>query len=86
MSCVDENGNLITITGIEELDVKVIENKAEISASSGGSEAYVSGWTQQVVRGTGYKCWVFQMLPEKSLWSKQIMILSGLHEESKCNC
>lgn len=61
VSYVDENGNLITITGVEELDGKVIENHAEISASSGGSEVYASGWTQQVVTGTGYKCWVFQM-------------------------
>ena len=61
VSYVDENGNLITLTGVEELDGKVIENKAEISASSGGSEVYASGWTKQVVTGTGYKCWVFQM-------------------------
>jgi hypothetical protein len=58
---VDENGNIVTLTGIEELDGKVIENKAEISASSGGSEVYASGWTQQVITGTGYKGWTFQM-------------------------
>ena len=61
VSYVDENGNLITLTGVEELDGKVIENQAEISQKSGGSEVYISGWTQQVVAGTGYKCWVFQM-------------------------
>ena len=58
---VDENGNIVTLTGIEELDGKVIENKAEISAGSGGSEVYASGWTQQVITGTGSKCWTFQM-------------------------
>ena len=58
---VDENGNLITVTGVEELDGKVIENQAEISHKSGGTEVYASGWTQQVVTGTGYKCWTFQM-------------------------
>ena len=61
VSYIDENGNLITITGVEELDAKVIENKSEISASGSGSEVYASGWTQQVITGTGYKCWVFQV-------------------------
>lgn len=61
VSYVDENGNLITLTGVEELDGKVIENRAEISHKSGGTEVYASGWTQQVVTGTGYKCWTFQM-------------------------
>ena len=58
---VDENGNLITITGVEDLDGKVIENQAEISHKSGGTEVYASGWTKQVITGTGYKCWTFQM-------------------------
>jgi hypothetical protein len=61
VSYVDENGNLIVLTGVEELDGKVIENQAEISQKSGGTEVYASGWTQQVVTGTGYKCWTFQM-------------------------
>ena len=58
---VDENGNIITLTGVEELDGKVIENQAEISHKSGDTEVYASVWTQQVVTGTGYKCWTFQM-------------------------
>lgn len=61
VSYVDENGNLITLTGVEELDGKVIENHAEISQKSGDIEVGASGWTQQVVTGTGYKCWTFQM-------------------------
>lgn len=61
VSYIDENGNLVTLTGVEELDGKVIENQAEISAKSGGSEVYASGWTQQVVTGTEYKCWTFQV-------------------------
>lgn len=61
VSYVDENGNLITLTGVEELDGKVIENQAEISQKSGGTEVYASGWTKIVVTGTGYKCWTFQM-------------------------
>jgi len=61
VSYVDENGNIVTITGVEDLDGKVIENQAEISHKSGGTEVYASGWTKQVVTGTGYKCWTFQM-------------------------
>ena len=61
VSYVDENGNLITLTGVEELDGKVIENQAELSQKSGGAEVYASGWTKIVVTGTGYKCWTFQM-------------------------
>ena len=55
---IDENGNLVTITGVEELDGKVIENSAEISSSNG---AYASSWTKLVVTGTGYKCWTINM-------------------------
>lgn len=58
---VDENGNLITLTGVEELDGKVIENKAEISHESEGAKVSASGWSKVVVSGTGYKCWTFQM-------------------------
>ena len=54
---VDENGVLVTITGVEELDGKVIENSAEVS--SGGS--YVSSWSSTVITGTGYKCWTVNM-------------------------
>lgn len=54
---VDENGNLVMITGVEELDGKVIENKAEVQ--NGGS--YASSWTTQIISGTGYKCWTIQM-------------------------
>ena len=57
VSYIDENGVLVTITGIEELDGKVIENSAEVS--SGGSHA--SAWTSQVITGTGYKCWTVNM-------------------------
>lgn len=61
VSYVDENGNLVTLTGVEELDGKVIENKAEIDYKNGGTEVSASGWTQQVITGTGYKCWTFQV-------------------------
>lgn len=61
VSYVDENGNLVKLTGVEELDGKVIENQAEISYSNGGTEVHASGWTQQVIVGTGYKCWVFKV-------------------------
>jgi len=54
---VDENGNLVTLTGIENLDGKVIESKAEIK--DGNSQA--SAWSSQVITGTGYKCWTIQM-------------------------
>ena len=57
VSYIDENGVLVTITGVEELDGKVIENSAEVS--SGG--AYASSWTKQVITGTGYKCWTIRM-------------------------
>ena len=54
---VDENGNLVTLTGIEDLDGKVIGDS--IKASSGGS--YVEGWSSVVITGTGYKCWTVKM-------------------------
>lgn len=54
---IDENGNLITITGIEDLDRKVIENKAEIIDGKSSSSA----WSSVVVTGTGYKCWTINM-------------------------
>ena len=54
---VDENGNIVILTGVEDLDGKVIVNKAEVK----DGESYASGWTLQVVNGTGYKCWTFQM-------------------------
>ena len=57
VSYVDENGVLITITGVEDLDGKVIENSAEVS--SGG--AHASSWSSMVITGTGYKCWTLKM-------------------------
>lgn len=54
---VDENGVLVTITGVEELDGLAIENKAEID----GNGIHASGWTQQTITGTGYKCWTINM-------------------------
>lgn len=54
---VDENGVLVTITGVQELDGLVLENKAEISGDGG----YASAWTQQIITGTGYKCWTINM-------------------------
>jgi len=58
VSYIDEYGNLVTITGVEELDGKVIESSAEISS---GNSAYASAWTQQIVTGTGYKSWTIRM-------------------------
>ena len=58
VSYVDENGNLVTITGVEELDGKVIEAKAETTNENGTTS---SVWSQVVVSGTGYKCWTVQM-------------------------
>lgn len=46
VSYVDENGNLVTLTGVEDLDGKVIGD---------------SSWTSIVISGTGYKCWTMQM-------------------------
>lgn len=57
VSYIDENGVLVTITGVEDLDGKVIENSSEVS--SGGS--YVGGWSSTVITGTGYKCWTIKM-------------------------
>lgn len=54
---VDENGNLVKITGVEELDGKIIENSAEIEKGGGT----ISSWTKQEITGTGYKCWTVQM-------------------------
>ena len=54
---VDENGNIVTITGVEDLDGKVIESKAEIK----DGESYACAWSSQVITGTGYKCWTIQM-------------------------
>lgn len=57
VSYIDENGVLVTITGIEDLDNKVLENKAELS--NGGSSAKV--WSKTVISGTGFKCWTVKM-------------------------
>lgn len=57
VSYIDENGVLVTITGVEDLDGKVIENSSEVS--SGGS--YAGSWTSTVITGTGYKCWTIKM-------------------------
>lgn len=57
VSYIDENGVLVTITGVEDLDGKVIENSAEVS--SGGS--YAGSWSSTVITGTGYKCWTIKM-------------------------
>ena len=54
---IDENGNLVILSGVEELDGKVIENKTEMKI--GGF--YSSEWTSQLITGTGYKCWTVQM-------------------------
>ena len=54
---VDENGNIVTLTGVEDLDGKVIESKAEIK----DGDSYASAWSSQVITGTGYKCWTIQM-------------------------
>lgn len=57
ISYVDENGILVTITGVEELDGKVIENSTELSSSG----SYAGSWTSVVITGTGYKCWTLRM-------------------------
>lgn len=54
---VDEKGVLVTVTGVEELDNLVLENKAEIS----GDGYFSSAWTKQTVTGTGYKAWTINM-------------------------
>ena len=48
---IDENGVLVTITGVEELDGKVIEN----SNSDG------SAWSKQIMTGTNHKCWTIRI-------------------------
>ena len=57
VSYIDENGVLVTITGVEDLDGKVIENSAEVE--KGGS--YAGAWSSMVITGTGYKCWTLKM-------------------------
>lgn len=57
VSYIDENGVLVTITGVEDLDGKVIENSAEVSSSG----SYAGSWTSTVITGTGYKCWTIKM-------------------------
>ncbi len=57
VSYVDEEGMLVTITGVEELDGKVIENSAEVSRDG----SYTGSWTSVVITGTGYKCWTLRM-------------------------
>ena len=57
VSYVDEDGILVTITGVEDLDGKVIENSAEVSSDG----SYASSWSSVVITGTGYKCWTIRM-------------------------
>jgi hypothetical protein len=57
VSYIDENGILVTITGVEDLDGKIIENGVEVE--KGGSHA--SAWSSTVITGTGYKCWTLRM-------------------------
>lgn len=57
VSYIDENGNLITVTGVEDLDNMVIENSAEIRKDG----SYAGAWSKTVVSGTGYKCWIIKM-------------------------
>lgn len=57
LSYVDENGNLIKVTGVEELDGLVLENSAEISKNG----SYAGAWSKTVISGTGYKCWTVKM-------------------------
>ena len=57
VSYIDEDGNLVTITGVEDLDGKVIENSAEVS----NGDTYASSWSSVVITGTGYKCWTIRM-------------------------
>ena len=49
VSYVDEDGILVTITGVEDLDGKVIENSAEVSSDG----SYASSWSSVVITGTG---------------------------------
>lgn len=57
VSYIDENGVLVTITGVEELDGKVIENSAEVEKVG----SYARAWSSMVFTGTGYKCWTLRM-------------------------
>lgn len=54
---IDENGNLVTITGVEDLDNIVIENSNEIK--KGG--IYVGVWSKNIIPGTGHKSWIIKM-------------------------
>ena len=53
----DENGVLVTISGVEDLDGKVIENSAEVEKDG----SYAHAWSSTVISGTGYKCWTLKM-------------------------
>lgn len=57
VSYVDENGTLVTITGVDELDGKAIENDVELN--SGGVS--FGSWTSLTITGTGFKCWTLNM-------------------------
>lgn len=57
VSYVDEKGNIVTITGVQDLDNLVLENSAEVSMDG----SYASSWSKQVITGTGYKCWTIRM-------------------------
>lgn len=50
---VDSEGNLHTISGVEELDNLVIENSA--------ATKHFDVWTKQTIKGTKYKCWTLNM-------------------------
>lgn len=57
VSYIDENGVLVTISGVEDLDGKVIENSAEAEKDG----LYAHAWSSTVITGTGYKCWTLKM-------------------------
>lgn len=50
---VDAGGNLHKISGVQELDRLVIENKA--------ATKHFGVWTTQTIKGTKYKCWTLNM-------------------------
>ena len=50
---VDAGGNLHKISGVQELDSLVIENKA--------ATKHFGVWTVQTIKGTNYKCWTLNM-------------------------
>lgn len=54
---IDENGVLVTISGVEDLDGKVIENSAKVEKDG----SYAHAWSSTVITGTGYKCWTLKM-------------------------